>query len=316
MKKHEFVAGSECRGVRLDEALTEWLKPEYGEKISKAKARKLIVAGAVYLNSKRTRIASKALVPGARVRVFVDPGKLESSGVDRAKGIRFSESWILFEDDFLLCLNKPWGLPTQPTLDEARANLFGLAKKFLTQRNGGTQADVYLGLHHRLDRDTSGVVLFTKKKEVNKAVGELFSEHQIQKTYLAVVENCEKKPGESWSVENHLAKGSGKGKRTVMRSVRSGGDYAETHFRVLRKLSRGVLIEAKPKTGRMHQIRVHLSESGMPILGDFVYGSGQRSGQPVRMMLHAASLVFRHPVTALEMKVEAPLPAEFESLLV
>ena len=122
-----------------------------------------MIAGAVYLNGSRVRIASKTLRARARVDVYVDLGKLENDATRADRHFEMSAADILFEDEYLIAVNKPAGLPTQPTLDEARDNLFALVKKFLKARDGA--ADPYLGLHHRLDRDTSGVILFTKKRK-------------------------------------------------------------------------------------------------------------------------------------------------------
>ena len=134
----------------------------------------MIVAGAVYLNGRRVRIASKELMPNATIDVYVDLNKLHSDSTQRDRAFVMTEDRILFEDPYLIVVNKPPGLPTQPTLDEARENLFTAVKKFLAQRSGKSVTDTYLGLHHRLDRDTSGVILLTKSTEANPGVAELF----------------------------------------------------------------------------------------------------------------------------------------------
>src|SRR4029434_9183165 len=131
----------------------------------------------------------------------------------------------------------------------------------------------YLGVHHRLDRDTSGIVLCTKSSRVNAAVAKSFSGHQVMKTYHAITIPCRNLKAE-WTIKNHLGKASTKSKRSRYAAVRSDGDFAETFFRVIADHPRGVWVEAIPKTGRTHQIRVHLSECGLPILGDDLYGEG------------------------------------------
>src|SRR6185437_9442973 len=172
-KKYSFSASPEDQGKRLDQALSEWLPEVLGQPISKGKVRKLVIAGAVYLNGSRVRIASKELRNRAKVDVYVDLQKLENDATRADRKFEMGASDILFEDEYLIAVNKPAGLPTQPTLDEARDNLFALMKKFLKARDG--EADPYIGLHHRLDRDTSGVILFTKKKEANAGIAEIFS---------------------------------------------------------------------------------------------------------------------------------------------
>ncbi|MBS1961673.1 MAG: RluA family pseudouridine synthase [Bdellovibrionales bacterium] len=329
-KKVVLIVPPDLAGSRLDVVLASMLPASaevarMGVAISKGKVRKLVMAGAVYLNSGRVRIASKACRAGARIDVYIDPAKL-STDADRERGgtasgpgssaWKFTEAAILFEDEWILGVNKPAGLPTQPTLDEARANLYALLQKFLRARDG---ADAYVGLHHRLDRDTSGAMVFTKKKAANAEIGRAFAEHLAKKTYLAIVASRERTLPDSWTVENYLAREKGKSGR--MTAVRSGGDRAITDFRTLLRADGYALVEAKPRTGRMHQIRVHLSQGTAdvgpaPIVGDRAYGGPANiAGKtPVpRVMLHAAALTFPHPITNLEISFTAPPPADFET---
>jgi RluA family pseudouridine synthase len=261
---------------------------------------------------------------------MIDPQKLlsetERGDGEKAREWKPSDVAIVYEDEWIVGVNKPAGLPTQPTLDEARANLYALLKKFFVARG---DSDPYVGLHHRLDRDTSGVMLFTKKKEPNAEVGRIFQKHLAQKTYLAIVATVERRESSAgrvgatgnrelpatWTVENFLAREGGKAGR--MQSVRSGGDRAVTEFRCLAQVGNYALVEAKPLTGRMHQIRVHLSEGGAPIVGDTTYGGVRetKEGAIPRVMLHAVALTFPHPVTKLEISFTAPLPTDFEKCL-
>src|SRR5262249_32782216 len=122
LRKYQFRASDLHRGLRLDQVLAEWLPQALGRPVSKAKVRKLVVAGAVYLNGHRVRIASKAILPGARIDAHIDLDRLD--GDVRDIPFTMSPEHVLFEDEFLIGVNKPPGLPTQPTLDEARTNLF------------------------------------------------------------------------------------------------------------------------------------------------------------------------------------------------
>jgi 23S rRNA pseudouridine1911/1915/1917 synthase len=299
-------------GKRLDQVLADWLPEALGQPLSKAKIRKLVIAGAVYLNGSRVRIASKSLRARARVEVYVDLAKLENDSTQSDRRFEMSAADILFEDEYLIAVNKPAGLPTQPTLDEARDNLFALVKKFLKARDGA--AEPYVGLHHRLDRDTSGVILFTKKQEANAGIAEIFSGRKAQKVYQALTG----KPvgtsiADEFEVKNFLGKAPGAGKKTRFTAVRSGGDSAHTSFRVLERFPRGLWVEAMPHTGRTHQIRVHLAESGIPIFGDATYG-GDLSRAP-RLMLHAVSLTFPHPIHQTQVSIRSPLPEDFTRCL-
>jgi RluA family pseudouridine synthase len=237
-----------------------------------------------------------------------------------AAAFEFRPEDILFEDDDLIVVNKPPGLPTQPTLDEARDNLFAAVKRFLAKRDGSR--DPYVGLHHRLDRDTSGVVLLTKSQRVNAGVAELFAGHLAVKTYWAISarpspDRLDAELPRGWTIKNYLGRAKDSRKRARYTEVRSGGDFAQTEFRLLEAMAEGLLIEAKPKTGRTHQIRVHLSEYGLPILGDPVYF--QREAKPrvpvARTLLHAANLTFPHPISRVEISISSPLPEDFSRCL-
>jgi 23S rRNA pseudouridine1911/1915/1917 synthase len=318
LKKYSLTVRSDHAGQRLDQLLAIKLPEILGQPLSKAKIRQLVVAGAVYLNGKRVRIASKTVFNGARIDAFIDLKRL-MDGMASAKDIAFVMTGedILYEDDDIIVVNKPAGLPTQPTLDEARANLFATVRKFLSARDSVPAH--YLGLHHRLDRDTSGVILFTKRQSANAGVSKLFVDHLAEKTYWALAERPARMPPTVWRVENFLAvdRGGGAGGKRVQRnryhSVRSGGDSALTDFRLLEDLRQAVWVEAKPRTGRTHQIRVHLSEGGMPILGDTTYG--RESTRVPRLMLHAAVLNFPHPTDGRAMSIQAPMPKDFSECL-
>jgi RluA family pseudouridine synthase len=314
LKKFSLKTQTQHQKQRLDQVLTEWLPRALGQPISKGKARKLIIAGAVYLNGRRVRIASKELMSNASIDVFVDLNKLNSEATQQDILFKMSEDRILYEDPFLIAINKPPGLPTQPTLDEARDNLFVSVKKYLAKRSGTSEQNVYLGLHHRLDRDTSGVILLTKSTEANPGVAALFSQHQANKVYQALAFAAQRPPENStWEVKNYLAKLKTGGKKTKMGSVRSGGDFAHTSFSIIQEYGNAFWIEAALHTGRMHQIRVHLSEGKMPILGDLTYGGNRQVGgvQIPRLMLHASSLTFKHPILQNKVSIQSPLPEDF-----
>lgn len=220
---------------------------------------------------------------------------------------------ILFEDDHFIAAEKPAGLPSQATVDPRRPDFYTLLKKQLQAERG---TDFYLGLHHRLDRGTSGVMIFAKNKIANEPLANLFKQHLIQKTYICLtrLHNCP----EQWEVLNHLAEVRDPVlKKMRMQAVKSGGAKAHTLFKKLKTFKRGLLIEAKPLSGRMHQIRVHLAEKNLGIFGDDIYPAPQKPAAP-RLMLHAISLEFNHPFLLTPIKIECPLPPdmiEFEKKL-
>jgi len=311
------------QGARLDLFLGQALPKVLGRKVTQGQLQKLIEAGAVRINGRPERAISCLVPRGGRVEVFADVAKFGPVGMTQkapvpAKRLEWTAAQILFEDEWLIAVDKPVGLPTQPTLDASRPNVFGALQNFLQRRDGGTP---YLGLHHRLDRDTSGVLLFTKDQKANAGVAALFASRSLQKTYqaLSVVRgsspNC-------WEVENHLGVVARAGKDSKFGEVRSGGDPAHTSFKVLERFPGALLLEAQPHTGRTHQIRVHLAGGGYPILGDAFYGGpvdlrptpGMNLHIP-RVMLHAASLVLLHPLTNAPLAIRSPWPEDFVACL-
>lgn len=305
--------------TRLDDYLAEWIPNAIGKPLPRSKVRTLILSGAVYVNRHRNKIPSTDIYAGAVLEVYFDESKLSlNDHPSRAPVPLIKPESIVFEDEWLIVVNKEAGVPTQPTIDPNRPNLFDLTKKFLAKREG---KEVYLGLHHRLDRDTSGLVLFTKKEEANKGVSELFTQHQIQKTYHALVLPTPEAPvltqRQEFEVKNYLAKVSAKNENTRFGSVKSGGDPAHTLFRVLEVFKGAYWLEAQPRTGRTHQIRVHTSEMGLPILGDPQYFPKNVFSliSAPRLLLHAYQLEFNHPITGKAIKIEAPLPDDFFKVL-
>jgi RluA family pseudouridine synthase len=309
-KKIQLKTTHEHQRQRLDHVLSLLLPEAIGQPLSKAKIRMLVVAGAVYLNGRRVRIASKEILANAKIDVYIDFQKLGASGLSQDRVFKMCDRDILYEDEYVIAVNKPPGLPTQPTLDEARDNLFAAVKKFLASRD--KTASPYLALHHRLDRDTSGVLILVKDVRANAGVADAFSKHRAQKTYLAIAEG--RPPAHEWVTQNYLARDkSVSGKASRFMAVQSGGDFAQTAFQVREELGNCALIQAMPKTGRTHQIRVHLSEAGLPIVGDATYG-GNKSIAP-RLMLHAARLTLPHPITQTLLSIDCPLPKDFEECL-
>ncbi|PWU16208.1 MAG: RNA pseudouridine synthase [Bdellovibrio sp.] len=229
---------------------------------------------------------------------------------------------ILFEDEDLIAVNKPAGLLSQASWDPKRPHVVAdLKNRF------GIEAI----LHHRLDRDTSGVLLLTKNQRLNAAVTDLFRQHKIEKVYWAL---CNTAPSQAWQdqrIENHLAPVRDSAKQLQrMKVVRSGGWQAVTELRLIAHgpAAHGPTVhgpifdwvEAKPLTGRTHQIRVHLAGLQRPILGDPLYGGRTTMikrhfpHEVNRTLLHARSLRLTHPRTQQELQIEAPLPADMEAL--
>lgn len=302
-------------GGRLDEALAPRLSRLRGQRLSKSQARKLIVVGAVALGGKTVRQPGRRLAAGARVTVVLrERARL---GAQPALPFVLSSAAILYEDAVLIAVDKPAGLPTQPTVDAARDSLISAVKRWLAEHaqpvrdpGGG-----YLGVHQLLDRDTSGVVLFAKDPSANAGLARAFEGREVEKVYSAV---CACRGGgipQTWRVTSRLAPAAGKPPH--MREVRDGGQEAVTDFEVAERFEAAVLLVARPRTGRKHQIRVQLAARGLPILGDVLYGGPAEIGglRLPRTLLHAAELRLSHPLSGDPLKIESPLPADIRRVL-
>ena len=293
MKQYDILVREIPDDPRLDKVI-----PMYCEGVSRSQARKLIETGAVYLNRKRCLQNAKAIRTGDKIRFFIGEQKEEETDE-----LTLPLSAILFEDEDLIVVNKPPLIPTHATIDTSRHHLVLATQAMIAKRDGKVAKDVYLGVHHRLDRDTSGVILFTKRKEANAAVAQAFQGRDVQKTYYAAVLGTPTK--KSFEVKSYIGPHPRNKRRFA--SIERGGKYAETQVQLLsstfshnRKIS---LVEAKPLTGRTHQIRVHLSENKLPILGDATYGV--EFPDVPRLLLHAYRLEI------LGKQFEAPLPEDF-----
>lgn len=203
----------------------------------------------------------------------------------------FNSDAILYEDNALLAYNKQVGL----TCDE---------KNFAP-----------LLLIHRLDKDTSGVLLLAKTEDVRKAMIRLFRMKKVTKSYLAIVAGRIQQ--EKGKIENSLAKVATVGGQSIWGSVpKSKGEHAITLWATLSLGDRSTLVKCQPITGRTHQLRVHLSEIGHPILGDPIYG--KKATHPYfapRTLLHAEEIAFPHPVTGKPLKIQAQLPLDFTTAM-
>jgi len=302
-------------GQRLDIFLRTELPRQTGEtaEISNSKIRRFIVAGAVRVDGRQIRIPAFELHAGSIITAAVDREKLffEKQADDIAFDV--TDEAVLYEDDVLIVVNKPAFFPTEETIVGSRDNLHAAVVRYLHSRKPELRNPPYAGIMHRLDRETSGVILFTKQRTVNNAVHDMFEQHTAHKVYRAVTVMPARMPPDTFSADTCTGRVSPKSAAAKWGSVPAaqGGVPAHTDFTVIGRgelAGRNVLyIEARPLTGRTHQIRVHLSEKGMPIFGDVLYGAPGYD----RIMLHAYTLTFPHPVTGEEITVTAPLPAEF-----
>jgi len=265
--------------------------------ISRGLARRALDAGGVFLDGRRCKVAGRTLHPGQRVIV-----NLEEGGRAPGEAPALGRARLLYADEAIAVVDKPAGVPSQPTLTSDRGTLPERVAALL-----GTP----VMLVHRLDRETSGVTVFARTRAAAAALAEAFRTGGPEKTYLALCARAPDPP--AGRIDLPLGKDPG---RPGLRKVDAGGDAAATGYRTLRCGPRAALVEARPETGRTHQIRVHLAHLGAPLLGDARYGGPRRVGEEAvpRVMLHALRLELDHPVTGARLVLEAPVPADLAEL--
>lgn len=285
----------EFAGQRLDQYLSQAV-----EGLSRTRARKIVELGGVHLNGRRVRTCSQALSIGAKIEIYTDGFPLDP--------FRLAESHILYHDKYLLVLNKPAGIETQPTPARYKGTIYEALLHFLG-RTGGSKPE--LGMVQRLDRGTSGLMVFSLHPQAHPGLSRIFLEHQVEKRYFALIAMQIVPP--AGEIRSLLAR---KHKTNKMVSVEHGGKLAITRYQTCNSAAGGALLEIQLLTGRSHQIRAHLSEAGSPLLGDSFYGGAvQHLGlELVRPMLHAFSLGFTHPVTEEKLKFKLPLPFDMQQL--
>jgi 23S rRNA (cytosine1962-C5)-methyltransferase len=214
----------------------------------------------------------------------------------------FDDAWIVHEDAEIVVVDKPVGVASQAADPERPDDIVTRLRAHLAARG---ERDAYVGVHQRLDRDTSGVMVFARRREANARLGAQFEGRAVEKHYVAGVVGWPAKRARE-TLRNVLASGDG-GRIRVAAARERGGQPAVTHVRVIERRGERALLELSLETGRTHQARVQLAHAGAPIAGDALYGG---TAAP-RLMLHARSIAVEHPATGERVRFEAPLPADF-----
>jgi RluA family pseudouridine synthase len=286
--------------------LSKYLKDKYPD-FSNREIKRAVENGACTINGKVETFSSREINPGKDKIVFKEQ-KFKAK-----EKLVIKKTHIIYEDDDLLVYNKEAGHACMAT-ESKKVNLHEELKKQLNLN--------FLEPAHRLDKDTSGLIIFCKnKKTVNKMI-QSFKDKQVEKTYLAVVDK-------NWSkattgiIKNYLEldfKKAGKQKWKVSKVKKETAEankrkfkYSETHYELVKASNKKSLMRLRPKTGRTHQLRIHLAHLGHPILGDNLYAENFESKQLYeRHLLHAQELEFNHPISSERLILKTKLPSEFD----
>jgi len=219
---------------------------------------------------------------------------------------------IIYEDKDIIVVNKPKGMVVHPANGNPDGTLVNAIMSICKDSLSGIGGEIRPGIVHRIDKDTSGILIVAKNDKAHINLSEQIKNHEVQKTYIAMVRGIVK---ENQATINMPIGRSIRDRKKM--AVTKDGKEAITHFKVIERFPKHncTLLEVKIETGRTHQIRVHLSQIGYPILGDTVYSNGKNEWGIQGQCLHAKSLRFKHPITGKEMFLEAQLPEYFQEVL-
>ena len=300
MRRLEFLVDSSHQSLRLDVFLSENQK-----EFSRSHLKKLIEQGHISVNNSPAQ-AKYRVKTGDKVILDIHPPS--SSGIE-AEPIPLK---IIFEDEVMLVVNKPAGMVVHPAPGHAKGTLVNALLSYCSDLSGigGIERP---GIVHRLDKDTSGVVLIAKNEIAHRVLANQFKNREIKKAYLALVRGIVKPA--SGIIESSI--GRHKINRKKMTATLNQGREAETSYEVLETLGHFSYLRLFPKTGRTHQIRVHLASIHHPVLGDKLYGG--KVAEPhlniSRQALHAHRIEINHPINKKPLFFEAPIPSDIKNYL-
>ena len=316
-----YVAGADATGQRLDQVLAALAGPD----LSRSRVQALIKAGQVTVGGRTVTEPKAKLSGGEEIVVNLPPPE---PAMPQGEDIPLD---ILFEDDEVIVVNKPAGLVVHPGAGNPAGTLVNALIRHCGASLSGIGGVARPGIVHRLDKDTSGFMVVAKTDRAHRVLSEAFADHgrtgELERAYLAVVWRAP--PRRSGTIETFLGRSShDRLKQAVVREGQPDARHAVTHYEVLETFgAEASLVECRLETGRTHQIRVHMSHIGHPLIGDRDYGAAFRTKanrlpEPVkavvdafpRQALHAAMLAFEHPATGEVMRFEADMPQDMQAL--
>jgi len=272
---------------------------------SRARLQAMIKTGHVQVGGRTVRKSGYSLEGGEAVLVRVPPAE-PSDLLPEAIPLD-----VIFENEEVMVINKPAGLVVHPAVGHAHGTLVNAALAHAPQIEG-VGGELRPGLVHRLDKDTSGLILLAKNERAQRFLQQQFQNREVRKTYIALVDGHPRTP--SGRIEAPIGRDARERKRMAIVSA-AKGRAAVSEYRVLERFPAHALVEVNPLTGRTHQIRVHLAFLGCPIVGDRVYGKRRPSLTLERHFLHAARLSLRLPGQSETRTFEAPLPEDLQLVL-
>ena len=275
--------------------------------ISRSMAQKLIEDGKILVNDKQAKESYKVKLGDEILVKFEKPKEPKIKPQD----IKLD---IVYEDKDIIVVNKQKGMVVHPGNGNKEGTLVNAILNYCKDSLSGIGGEIRPGIVHRIDKDTTGLLIIAKNDKAHISMSEQIKNHEVTKIYMALVKGIIEE--EEATINMPIARNKNDRKKM---SVDKDGKEAVTHFKVLDRYvtnkGKYSLLELKIDTGRTHQIRVHLSEIGHPVVGDEVYSNGKNEFGVKGQLLHAKKLEFKHPISGKEMKLEAKLPNEYENVL-
>ncbi len=288
----------EEEGIRIDRYLAKQ-KPE----LSRSMIQKLIEDHAVLVNQKPVRTSYQIR---KQDQITIQIPEVKESNM-KAQDIPID---IIYEDQDILVVNKPKGMVVHPANGNPDGTLVNAIMAKCKDGLSGIGGELRPGIVHRLDKDTSGLLIVAKNDQAHIKMSEQIKNREVKKIYIALVKGIVKE--NEATIQMPIGRSQQDRKKMA---VRKDGKEAVTHFKVLKRYLHNTLLELKIDTGRTHQIRVHMAQIGHPVVGDMVYSKGKNEFGVEGQMLHAKRLEFMHPITGKKLILEAPLPKYFEEIL-
>lgn len=294
----EYIVSQEEKGKRLDTYI-----PSVDTDITRTSAQRLIEDGNILVNGKNAKVSYK-IQENDKISVEIpEPKQIEL----KAKNIPIE---IIYEDSDIIVVNKPKGMVVHPANGNPDGTLVNAIMAICKDSLSGIGGEIRPGIVHRIDKDTSGLLIVAKNDNAHVKMSEQIKNHEVKKTYIALVRGVFKE--NEATIDMPIGRSTSDRKKMA---VNKNGKNAITHIKVLKRFDKYTLLQVNIETGRTHQIRVHLSHIGYPIVGDYTYSNGKNEFDVIGQCLHAQKLEFKHPITQKDMCLEAELPQYFKDIL-
>ena len=294
----EYIINSDTENTRLDKIVTV-LNPE----LSRSMIQKMLDDNKILVNGKKEKASYKT-----KLNDEIKIEEIVAKEIElKAQDIPVD---VIYEDEDIIVVNKPKGMVVHPANGNPDGTLVNAIMNICKDSLSGIGGEIRPGIVHRIDKDTSGLLIIAKNDKAHINLSEQIKNREITKKYVALVRGVIKE--NNATIDMPIGR-SDKDRKKM--AVRKDGKNAVTHFDVIKRYDGYTYLDIKIDTGRTHQIRVHLAEIGYPIIGDSVYSNGKNPFGVEGQMLHAKSLEFKHPTTGKIMHLEAPLPEYFENVL-